>query len=42
MTTAKLSKAQGQITVRLESLIEDLHVAGAVHRFDRKLALFSL
>ncbi|MNH08289.1 hypothetical protein D3C79_677010 [compost metagenome] len=34
VATAELAHAQRQITVRLQALVEDLHVSRAVHRLD--------
>ena len=40
MAGAELGKAKRQVAVGFEALVEDLHVAGAVHRFQRVDALF--
>ena len=39
MTTAELGQPQRQVTVGLEALVKDLHVAGAIHGLDRKLPI---
>jgi hypothetical protein len=40
MTRAEFRQPQGQITVAAQALVEDLDVAGAVHRLDRVVAVF--
>ena len=39
---AELGQAERQVAVGLDALVEDLHVAGAVHRLERMLTRFSL
>ncbi len=39
MTRSKLSHTQGQIAIRLDALPEDLHMARAIHWFQRQGAL---
>ena len=42
MAASKFSKSQRQVAIRLQSLVKDLHMAGTVHGFDRKLAIIGL
>ena len=39
---SELGHADRQVAVALQAVLEDLGVAGAVHRFERKLAFFAL
>ena len=39
---AELGHAQGQVAVAVQDLVEDLHVARAVHRLQREMALLGL
>ena len=42
MNRTKFSEPQRQIAIGLQAVFEDLHMARAVHRLNRKHAMFSL
>ena len=42
MARSHLGHAQRQLAIAAEALVEDLHVAGAVHRLQREDAAFAL